>query len=1321
MKKIIPVGAATLPLVVLLVASVLATSTSTNIEVNAEVEEAISLEIVPNSDTEVTTSGNYLKFDLKTDDFQIKTVDLRATTNDSSGLTLTASSVKTATTSAFLKHTIAGTSAYIYALSSTGGSTKSSFPLRTVSSKARASWGVAPEGGTTFAALGLGTTASPANTIATSSAAGELTNAFQVAIRTAEDSLAGTYTGSILFTAVGNYQPITVNYFSTTTQSTFTTKTGETVSYSSDGFQGVRSNTSEVYLYKDEELVYVSGSTAFLSIEETDYRYERIQEFTIAREDKATYTIDSTLTNLYDSTDHQTYTNNVGRVLLGWTTNATKADAISNRLCLDESGNQLTDDNDVALAYGSASCAYTDSSFNTNNTSDMLSGDYIADINAIDANHKLNLYAVWGGYAIATLGANGNMDFAVATSLDSAGGFTLSSDSDITCTHNSETSKTCALGDQMTDNLGSTTLVYTYYVPPVMFGNDDYIPGYAALYSRSINQNKTDTTTTQYQDRLYLEKSFIWRTVQYQSNTDYYISQLYAGVNIYTSSPRNTRTSYIPVGITAKSDGKYISSANFDASFSSYRPLSTVQWFGYTGSITQDEYNKNNGTDNKISKDNTVTTTYDSTSLISAGAFTRDSLFTDSFSNSDYFQVVSLSLTADDETTYNTFIGRFQSGLSYRHIWTNATQTSVTQSTWGTPTSQNNTNNTNTKYIQYLAKYHGINMSTYTKLDYHGTTAILGEDEGTTTDGVTTYTYPYLRTKNANGTYTYYEPNLASDATYLKNDHISPTVIEKSTAPTVHTARDTALSDHDLYGWTNMGSNKMTSITNFKNLNTDYVIAISGMFACYGWEVEEPFTLDLTDFHPNRIGVEKSIIGVFANAGAYSSNFQITGLSLSVSEYQNIPDTEGRFYMNQDQKYAVSELSLIENFAGTAYKSSNSVIDLGNVEFTLTTAGHYLLNPTISGRYLESGTSSNLNTSKSCFSTYSSGYYWRISACPTVTPTLNDFYRNSVYENSTETLSGLLTLDGNFMNSGFKNITLAHFTRSSSDLSYLFDVTREFYGAEKLTTIYKTGDWAVADDVTVRVNDSSISNKVLSDEGNYASGTYSATTQSIWNTTYTKISLKNATSTLSATETFTSLSDATGYSESTNYNSHYPSGYIVGNSYSALYVITAKNQTSTDATTDSETNTTTDPYDVVEKLSNFAGADTLLRAYTGNSSYTSTALSASNVEDLTNYPNDTTLVWKASTNSGTYWSWTYGSSFNWLDTTYLENTNSNYSQYQNPLGTASAAQNLLLNLYLKTYPYAYTYNLTADSNSDGTPDNEFLYMNCSGIFTCLSN
>ena len=136
-----------------------------------------------------------------------------------------------------------------------------------------------------------------------------------------------------------------------------------------------------------------------------------------------------------------------------------------------------------------------------------------------------------------------------------------------------------------------------------------------------------------------------------------------------------------------------------------------------------------------------------------------------------------------------------------------------------------------------------------------------------------------------------------------------------------------------------MGSSKMTSITNFKNLNTDYLLAISGMFACFGWEVEDPFTLDLTDFNPTRAGVEKEIVGVFANAGAYSRNFQITGLSTTFAEYFNVPNTEKKYYYNVDDRYEISELSLIENFSGAAALSTSSVLDLSDLTISLTTAG----------------------------------------------------------------------------------------------------------------------------------------------------------------------------------------------------------------------------------------------------------------------------------------------------------------------------------------------------------------------------------------------
>ena len=1017
LKPLIPI----LPIIALVAAILVpktqATQTTANIRVETEIEESVAIIIKPNDNTEITSAGNYVQFSLFPNDFQVGIASIEAFTNDVTGLTVTASLPDGA--SGNLINTTTNTEK-ILPLATTGGSTKSSFPLSTETTtdpetgasetKELATWGVAPENSGTFTALG--SSASPSSVLS-SVTKGTFTTDYQIAIRTATDTIAATYTGSIVFTAVGNYEPGKVLYHGTTpvsdnyyyrtdwttnknytpldanSENTFHFITVNSTIY--DYEQGYQQGDSHLIAYSNNSTLTPNGSFSLYSpyyqndkditneiynscidysesapyrycedeyvagLSEVDARYSKTLNITIAREDKASYTIPRTATDangnsLYDAakvtSDGNSYENYVGRVFLGWTTNAVKANAISNRLCLTTSGTTILDTNGDALPYGSASCAYSDSSFDADaNREDMLAGEYITDIStATNAAHELHLYAVWGGYAIVALGANGNMNFLVASAIDDEGGFTLAADSDETL------AGSYSIGDPITDNLGDTTLIYTYYVPPVMFMSEAR-DGFSNALAANIK--KTATLIPTY-DNLEQDQNFIYEIDFPIETATTYLYQIFRknpNLIVYANSFRNTRNSYIPLGLSTADSTKttteilpyanrgYISSANFSSSFSAYRPLSTVEWFGYTGSITQEEY-----------------------------------------------QTRSYNKTGIEEETKPSYYA-----------------------TYSATTLQTSTSN----YMQvyYFREYNHVTVAPIRRI-LQG--AILVEMD----ENQTNPTYPYLKYTDSNGNTTYYTDSKWNNSANAsgQSENATPfaiSTIEKSTAPSIHTARDVALEDHDLYGWTNMGSNKMTSITNFKNLNTDYLLAISGMFACFGWEVEEPFTLDLTDFQPSRIGAEGNIIGVFANAGGYSSNFQITGLSLNLAEFRGSGDPDGKYFMAKDYETYYNRLVLIENFSGTAYSSTNSTIDLSNISIEVTKTG-------------------NITTSVSNNS-------------------VKDENGNTIYEDS------YLALNGNFANSGFTTINLP--TYNTHETKYAYYISREFYAAEKLTTINKTGTW----------------------------------------------------------------------------------------------------------------------------------------------------------------------------------------------------------------------------------------------------------------------
>ena len=983
-----------LPALVLMLLLPLASATTSVLKAEAQVAQSIGLQVLETEDLTLEADEAVIKFAMKNNDFETHTASVSAFTNDTYGLTILASTTSSAE-NANITSTI--TDDYIAPVAANSGTTKISFPLATATvngeTKQIASWGIKTASGSTYNPLPA---ASTPTQLAKSTNLGTITTSFDIAVRTASDTAAGTYVADILLTAVGNYQPVTLTYYGSTpisqvyaankSDNVNTTATHLIAYDNTSGSEDANFNFFELgngtlasdgstYLI-DGEIAYTNCSTdangniacgdeIVEKISEIDTRYESALNVTIAREEQKSYTIPTAQTTYYNSTattdaeKHQTYENWVGRVFLGWTTNPYKADAISNRLCLNNSGEVVS-----GGTYGTTDCAFSDSSFNAaDNQEDMKTGDPISITTDTGA---LSLYAVWGGYAIATLSANGNMDFAVATSLDSTGGFTLSDDSDIVC-HSSRTrlvygqgTKTCSLGYYMYDNVNSsgadyTTLVYTYYVPPVMFLSEGTMPGYDNYASLNCSTKSaidsgrcTEGTTANLQTTANM-MSFEYETFYFESTdprrttttlefeydftpvtfalTPNLISAKrnnLAYLTVYSSSPRNTRTSYIPVGITADSNGnKYISSVNFDPSFATYRPLSTVQWFGYTGNLTTNP--ENNGSETYELRD----TTWKSNFIENA-----DEVYPSSYGFTPY------------------------RGLNFN-------------------------------------KYLSVNLTTTEKI--------------TLQSGLTNFndTYNTLRSTVMRRLRGYYYYEQKEDKHF--NDHSFDNFIDYSTSPSVHTAANTTLAEHDTYGWTNYGNQKTTSITNFKNLNTEYVLAISGMFMCYAGEVEDPVTLDLADFNPSRFTVEPNTTAVFANAGAYSSNFQIINLSVDASEYlyKNSTGTS-EFYFKTTTDYAntikKNALTLADNFRGAAASSTNSILDLSGV--TLST-------PAIEESSATSGLTSNI------------------------------------------------TFSFNFANSGFKTITLPKVLQSTiaDSVETQIEVEGEFYAAEKLTTINKNATW----------------------------------------------------------------------------------------------------------------------------------------------------------------------------------------------------------------------------------------------------------------------
>ena len=825
--------------------------------IDVQVREVLSLEVLTDgshdSQAESTDSGTpIVNLTATLGATASKSVTLRAKTNEQTGLTVLASATESGSNT--LNDTAENGPAYLPLAAASA-----TLAARTVDDVTHGTWGLKVTDTTSTAYTGTysplplyNSTNSNFLTVGLTTKNGEIFPTLEIAAYTPSDQIAGTYTGSILFTAVSNYRPLAVTYVlpdynpnSTTENSgasgmasymlrhhcstVYKEATMEDYGWDSPANDTWGHSNCDSSIAEDIVKPYNHTGT-IVTIDEADLRFDTIPA-DIENEISASTILDSTI--VYDGST-QYYHGNAGRVFLGWTTNQEKAIQISLY------GSSAYDTYMDTKSSNATTYSLTD--FQPGNGQDFRTDDYLT------TTTDITLYAVWHKYAIATLGLNANMNFMVVDEVYEDGGYKIYNDGDLVSDGEGSFEGTVYdIGDTITDNRGETTLIYTYYVPPVMFTQTyTYAQKYQNPDDGTVYTEATFTATETTMARYFYQNSGAGGGEDYSlsgATTRTYVTRSLTDIRNTNQSKTmpiesywNTRNRHIAHGI----ENTGIEYVNFDKSFAQFKPFSTAEWFGYNGQYYNNWYDENG--ENEYNKNYVGIPRHDPYgNNIETGQDLLYNQISDFFGNGVYYPLVSKTKTISPSTwsAYNICIDKDDVGTE---------KCAATSST----------------------AYTGYTYTTRT---------------GKTID-------------------------------YLN------------------------FQDHKTAGWYNYGHQKTKEITNFKNLNTTKLLAITEMFSCYAGEVYDPVTLDLSDFKVD-ISNNSPFHMDFANAGAYSSNFQIVGLannwSINYSAYfYNWGNSRSGSNSETEYSYVLNAMIWSYNgemtFAGVNYTGDGSgTLDLSGV------------------------------------------------------------------------------------------------------------------------------------------------------------------------------------------------------------------------------------------------------------------------------------------------------------------------------------------------------------------------------------------------------